>query len=138
MLFRSAMSAPARCILVTGGAGYLGGEVVGRLTKSDGVGRVVALDVRTPPIDQRVPGVEYLVGDVRDASLVELLKSRSVESVVHLASIVQPGGPDRRAFERSVDVGGTENVLKACVAAGVQRIVVTSSGAAYEIGRAHV
>ena len=36
-----------------------------------------------------------------------------------------------REFEYSVDVLGTKNVLEACVATGVGRIVVTSSGAAY-------
>jgi UDP-glucose 4-epimerase len=51
--------------------------------------------------------------------------------VVHLASIVTPGKDSNRAFEYSVDVGGTHNVLQACVQHGVQHIVVSSSGAAY-------
>jgi UDP-glucose 4-epimerase len=50
---------------------------------------------------------------------------------VHLASIVTPGKDSSREFEYSVDVEGTENVLNACLAAGVGRIVVSSSGAAY-------
>ena len=40
-------------------------------------------------------------------------------------------GLSRREFEYSVDVLGTENVLQACRAAGVRKIVVSSSGAAY-------
>jgi UDP-glucose 4-epimerase len=51
--------------------------------------------------------------------------------VVHLAAIVTPGPKSNREFEYSVDVLGTRNVLEACVASGVRRIVVTSSGAAY-------
>jgi len=51
--------------------------------------------------------------------------------VVHLASIVTPGKHSNREFEYSVDVLGTENVLKACLAAGIGKIIVTSSGAAY-------
>ncbi len=50
---------------------------------------------------------------------------------MHLASIVTPGKHSNREFEYAVDVLGTENVLKACLAAGVKKIIVTSSGAAY-------
>ena len=51
--------------------------------------------------------------------------------MVHLASIVTPGKDSKREFEYAVDVLGTENLLRACVAAGVRKIVVSSSGAAY-------
>ncbi|OGA34091.1 MAG: epimerase, partial [Betaproteobacteria bacterium RIFCSPLOWO2_12_FULL_64_23] len=50
---------------------------------------------------------------------------------VHLASIVTPGKNSKREFEYSVDVLGTENLLRACLAAAVRKIVVSSSGAAY-------
>ena len=53
------------------------------------------------------------------------------DTVVHLAAIVTPGKHGNREFEYSVDVPGTENVLKACLAAGVRKIIVSSSGAAY-------
>ena len=43
-----------------------------------------------------------------------------------------PPGPGMdREFARSVDVDGTRNVLEACLASGVRKLVVTSSGAAY-------
>jgi UDP-glucose 4-epimerase len=51
--------------------------------------------------------------------------------VVHLASIVTPGKNSNRAFEYDVDVNGTRNLLQACVAHGVRRLIVSSSGAAY-------
>jgi UDP-glucose 4-epimerase len=54
-----------------------------------------------------------------------------IDTLVHLAAIVTPGKNANRAFEYSVDVEGTRNVLQACVAHGVQHIVVSSSGAAY-------
>jgi UDP-glucose 4-epimerase len=53
------------------------------------------------------------------------------EVVVHLASIVTPGKDSSRERERAVDVDGTRHVLDACLARGVRRIVVSSSGAAY-------
>ena len=53
------------------------------------------------------------------------------EVVVHLASIVTPPLGMTRAQAHAVDVTGTRHVLEACVAHGVRRLVVTSSGAAY-------
>jgi UDP-glucose 4-epimerase len=122
-------------VLVTGAAGYLGHSVVeslaGRAARDGDPSSVVATDVREVSLPQQQPGVEYLRLDVRDAGLVEVLTRHSIDTVVHLAAIVTPGPASNRELEYSVDVLGTRNVLEACVAAGVRRIIVTSSGAAY-------
>lgn len=124
---------PAK-VLVTGGDGYVGRKTVAALAAALTEGRVakiVSLDVRDVPPDRRKPGVEYRSGDVRDAGLADLLREEGIDTVVHLASIVTPGRGTSKDFEYQVDVLGTKNVLDACVAAGVRRIVVSSSGAAY-------
>jgi UDP-glucose 4-epimerase len=122
-------------VLVTGGAGYLGSGLVESLaarTGRDGdPASTVASDLREVPPERRLPGVEYAVLDVRDPQLREVLTRHAIDTVVHLAAIVTPGPKSNREFEYSVDVLGTRNVLEACVASGVRRIVVTSSGAAY-------
>ena len=117
-------------VLVTGALGYLGAQVVAALA-AQRAGSVVAVDVREAPPHARTSGVEHVQLDVRAPTLAELFERVRPEVVVHLASIVTPGRDSTRAFEYSVDVGGTENVLRACSAAGVGRIVVSSSGAAY-------
>ncbi|MHB1091121.1 MAG: NAD-dependent epimerase/dehydratase family protein, partial [Ilumatobacteraceae bacterium] len=116
-------------VLVTGAAGYLGSQVVGALAA--GPSHVVAMDVREVPIERRVPGVVYEVADIRAPDLAAILERQAIHTVVHLASIVTPGKKSTREFEYSVDVGGTENLLKACVAVGVGKIILSSSGAAY-------
>jgi UDP-glucose 4-epimerase len=122
-------------VLVTGAAGYLGARVVeavaARAARDGDPSCLVATDVRTVPDAQRREGVEYLDLDVRDAGLADVLARHAIDTVVHLAAIVTPGPASNRELEYSVDVLGTRNVLEACVAAGVRRIVVTSSGAAY-------
>ena len=122
-------------ILVTGAAGYLGGRLVESLAQraspADGLACIVATDVREVPAEHRLPGVEYAALDVRAPGLVELLWQHAIDTVVHLAAIVTPGPKSNRVLEYSVDVRGTRNVLEACVVAGVSRIIVTSSGAAY-------
>lgn len=119
-----------RRVLVTGAGGFLGQGVVAALAR-EGVATLVAADVREVPAVRRLPGVTYLVQDVRDPALAQTLAAHAIDSVVHLASIVTPGKGSSREFEYSVDVLGSQNVLDACVAQGVAHLVVSSSGAAY-------
>ncbi len=119
-----------RSVLVTGAAGYLGSLLVDDLASSPGeLTTIVATDVRQPP--RPADGVTYLEIDVRDPGLTDVLGRYGIEVVVHLAAIVNPGRKADRALEYSVDVEGTRNVLESCLEAGVRKIVVSSSGAAY-------
>lgn len=115
-------------MLVTGGAGFLGSAVVANLATREGVRAVVCTDLHPP--GELPAGVEFTRCDVTDPGALEpILRAHRVDTVVHLAAIVSPGRDV--AAEYRVDVQGTANVLAACVAAGVRRIVVSSSGAAY-------
>lgn len=130
----TAERAVAARILVTGGAGYIGRLLVAELgheLASGGIGALVVTDVREVSPADLAPGVQFIKHDIRDAGLGVVLREHAVDCVVHLASIVTPPKGSTREFEYSVDVGGTRRVLDACVEAGVRRIVVTSSGAAY-------
>lgn len=115
-------------VLVTGGAGFLGSYVAAALARRDDVELVVAGDVREPA--QLPEGVQFAKCDVTAAeSIAPLLAEHRIDTVVHLAAIVNPGRDV--SLEYRVDVEGSANVLAACVEAGVRKIVVSSSGAAY-------
>lgn len=115
-------------VLITGGAGFLGTHVAAALIRHPGVALVVSGDVRPPASSQ--PGVVYDDCDVTvPGSLAPLLRRHRIDVVVHLAAIVNPGRD--HDLEYRVDVEGTRHVLAACRDAGVRRIVVSSSGAAY-------
>jgi UDP-glucose 4-epimerase len=119
--------AAAGAVMVTGGSGYLGSLVVSRLA-AHGV-PVVTVDVRPPR--HRVDGVEHVTGDLRTADLTGILREHDVKAVVHLAAIVEPPRAMTEAELEDIEVGGTRRVVDACVAAGVEHLTVTSSGAAY-------
>ncbi len=122
------------CVLVTGAGGYLGRQLIAGLAQQRDagvIGTIVALDVRPVDAAQRLPGAVYATSDIREPGLETLLREHGISTVVHLASIVTPGKNSDRAFEYSVDVGGTQRVLDACVAASVAHVIVSSSGAAY-------
>lgn len=119
-------------VLITGADGYVGRLLVTALANGDlRLRRVVATDLRLPPLARRLPGVIYEALDVRSREAAELMAAHRIDSVIHLAAVVSPGAKPDRELLHDVEVGGTENLLECCVKANVGHFVVTSSGAAY-------
>lgn len=119
-------------VLVTGSSGLIGKRVIAQLAERTGdISHLVAMDLQDVPREKWLPGVTYLSGDIRNPQLGKLLKEHEVTCVVHLAAIVMPRERSTPDLEYSIDVLGSENVLKACLEAGVRQLVYTSSGAAY-------
>ena len=119
-------------VLVTGAGGYIGRALIQALAGStERIGAVTALDVRPVKDTDQTAGVKYEEADIRSPDLAEVVGRHQPDVVVHLAAVVTPGRKSDREFEYSVDVLGTKNLLEACLAAGVGKVIVTSSGAAY-------
>ncbi|MEO6941972.1 MAG: SDR family oxidoreductase [Terrimesophilobacter sp.] len=117
-------------VLVTGGNGFLGSSLVSGLADAGGVELVVSGDVREPT--SRISGVAYERVDITRAEQLETaMRDYGIDTVVHLAAIMNPGQRITREQEFRVDVDGTRTVLDACLATRVRRVVVSSSGAAY-------
>lgn len=120
---------PDTRVLVTGGSGFIGSSVVRALAQAGRV-QVVSGDLRDPatPVD----GVTYACLDVTDPGGVRrAIAEHAVDTVVHLAAIVNPPASLAREQLERVDVDGTRNVLHACIEGGVGHVIVSSSGAAY-------
>jgi len=119
-------------VLVTGGAGFIGSNLVRRLIR-DGA-RVTVLDDLFTGRIENLPrtGVDFVQGSVCDPAIVEKLVA-GAEVVFHAAArniVVSTKNP-REDFE--TNIGGTLNVLLAARATngGVKRIVYTSSTSVY-------
>jgi 3beta-hydroxy-delta5-steroid dehydrogenase/steroid delta-isomerase len=109
--------------LVTGGAGYLGRHLVDALLTIGCTVRV--LDMAPCPRDD----VEVLQGDIRDEALLARA-TEGVDTVFHAAAIISLLGVARASVRDKVfgiNTRGTERVVAACRAAGVRRLVYTSS-----------
>ena len=129
---KKAVETPPKTVLVTGASGYLGKHLIHALASDrKGIKNILAVDIRKPSPETREKGITYLKADVRSLEINRIIKTHSVDTIVHLATIVTPPKGSSPDLAYSVDVIGTQNVLNACIENNVKKIIVTSSGAAY-------
>jgi UDP-glucose 4-epimerase len=124
------LSMTKRTVCVTGGAGFIGSHLVGRLM-AEGA-RVRVLDNLSTGAAQKLPAaVELIEGDILDSKACERAMA-GCDAVVHLAARVAI----RSSFDFAVEdtmtnVSGSASVLKAAARTGVRKIVAASSMAVY-------
>lgn len=107
--------------LVTGGGGFLGGAIVRMLREQ---GHEVRSIARGAYPELEALGVTVLRGDLADADAV-LAAVAGVDVVFHVAAKAGVWGPYEEYYR--ANVVGTQNVIAACLAHGVRRLVYTSS-----------
>ncbi len=119
-------------LLVTGGAGRLGSEVVKLATEKGHA--VVAFDLPQAHWEaiSGVSGVEIFEGDITKAESAEEA-CRGVEGVIHLAAILPPVSERDRAMTLRVNVGGTRNLVEALNEIPDVPMVLASSVSTYGI-----
>lgn len=120
------------CVLVTGGAGFVGSHVADELLLRGH--RVVVVDDLSGGFPDNVPSeADFVQGDVAEADIVQrLFADFSFDYVFHLAAYAAEGlSHFIRAFNYRNNVLGSVHLINAAVNAGVQGFVFTSSIAAY-------
>ncbi len=124
-------------ILVTGGAGYIGGTVAGLLSKSGH--KPVIFDNLSHGKRELLPaGVEFVEGELGDREGIEELfdcatkVGEPFDAVMHFAALIEAGEsmvvPER--FFRN-NTASTLSLLEAMLAKGPRRIVFSSTAAVY-------
>ncbi|OBF67697.1 steroid delta-isomerase [Mycobacterium sp. 852002-51971_SCH5477799-a] len=115
-------------VLVTGGSGFVGANLVSTLL--DRGHQVRSFDRAPSPLPPH-PQLEVLQGDITDTAVCAQAVD-GIDTVFHTAAIIDLMGgasvtDEYRQRSFGVNVGGTENLVRAGQAAGVQRFVYTSS-----------
>jgi UDP-glucose 4-epimerase len=116
--------------LVTGGAGFIGSVLANRLVREGHHVRVID-DLSAGDPTRLLPQINFTRGSVTDKPKLWRLLAK-VDCVYHLAARVSV--PESILYPReyeTTNVGGTVALMEAMRDAGVQRVVLASSGAIY-------
>jgi UDP-glucose 4-epimerase len=119
-------------VVVTGGAGYIGGTVATLLVHAGH--SVTVVDNLCHARREAIPeGVEFVQADIADhATMTALLKLIKPDGVLHFAALIEAGESMRKPeiYFRN-NVAGTLALLEAMLAADVKRLVFSSTAAVY-------
>ena len=122
---------PNETLLVTGGTGSFGNAVLKRFLETEiSELRIFSRDEKKQD-DMRKrynhPKLKFYIGDVRDSRSLAVAM-RGVDYVFHAAALKQVPSCEFYPMEAvRTNVLGTENVLEAAIAAGVQRVICLST-----------
>lgn len=114
--------------LITGGSGYFGSLLVQQI----GAENSVVFDISDAA--DRSPLTAFHCGDIRDYQAV-LKATEGIDVIYHNVAQV-PLAKDKELF-RSVNIDGTENVLKAALTNKVPKVVYTSSSAVFGVPKSN-
>jgi UDP-N-acetylglucosamine 4-epimerase len=124
-------------ILVTGGAGFIGSNLVESLLKREDVALVRMLDDLSTGYWENVqefldhPKYEFLEGSITDYSTVEKAL-KDITRVSHQAAMGSvPRSIENPIRTNNVNVNGTLNVLNASKNFGIDRVVLAFSSSTY-------
>lgn len=112
-------------ILITGAGGHIGNVLV-KYLYSKGLKDLRIFALENEDISHISKYVKEVVrGDIRDSYAVSTAV-RGCEYVFHLAGLVQLSGKHKKVIY-DINVGGTKNVVQACLEKGVKRLLHVSS-----------
>ncbi|VXA83009.1 UDP-N-acetylglucosamine 4,6-dehydratase (inverting) [Aeromonas veronii] len=121
-----------KTILVTGGTGSFGKKFIATVLSRYQPTRLIVYsrdELKQFEMQQRFnhPCMRYFIGDVRDAERLDMAM-RDVDFVVHAAALKQVPAAEYNPMECiKTNVGGAENVIKAALNNGVQKVIALST-----------
>lgn len=119
-------------LLISGGAGYIGGHVVRQLSEA-GYRVVIYDNLSTGAAATLIHGEALVDADLSDEALLEkTLRDYQVRTVLHFAaSIIAPESVSKPLDYYGNNTCNTMRLLKACVKTGVEKFIFSSTAAVY-------
>jgi nucleoside-diphosphate-sugar epimerase len=118
-------------VLVIGGCGQVGTELVENLQNIHGSSQVVASDIKTPT-NEVFSNSEFVHLNVLDnAQIKEVFQTHKPTIVYHLAALLSATAEENPKFGWELNMDGTFNIFDACMEHGVKRIFWPSSIAVF-------
>ncbi|MEM7377350.1 MAG: UDP-glucose 4-epimerase GalE [Pseudomonadota bacterium] len=119
------------CILVTGGAGYIGSHTVKLLGRDNE--NVVVLDNLYSGFAESITHGTFVQGDTGDRALLDrVLEEHDIETVLHFAAhTIVPESVENPLKYYGNNTANTRTLLEACNAHGVKHFVFSSTAATY-------
>ena len=124
-------------LLITGGAGFIGSNLVEKFLNDDRVGLVRVVDDLSTGYYENIaefeghPRFEFIKGDICDYAVCQRAM-KGINRVTHQAALGSvPRSIEKPTRTNEVNVGGTVNILHAAQQAGVDRIVLAFSSSTY-------
>jgi UDP-glucose 4-epimerase len=119
-----------RSVLVTGGAGFIGSHIVDALVERN-LQVLVVDDLSSGKRENVHPGAELSVLDIRSAETARVIEQRRPSTIFHLAAQMDVRrSTEDPAFDASINILGTLNLLNAAVKTGVDQFIFASTGGA--------
>lgn len=120
-------------VLVTGGAGFIGSNLVRRMLADPGIDSVAVIDDLSTGFEDNIDGlpVDFIRGSILDEDALRMA-ARGAGAIVHLAAIGSvPRSVDDPMRSHEANATGTLRVLQAARAAGGAHVVLASSSSVY-------
>ncbi len=121
-----------KCVLITGGAGYIGSHVVDALSKTSNA-KIIVLDNLSTGFSDAVNSAKLVVGDLLDKVLIDsLFKEHQFDCVMHFAACtVIPESISHPLKYYQNNTVGTLNLLDACQRYDTRYFIFSSTAAVY-------
>lgn len=124
-------------LLITGGAGFIGANLVEHFLKDERISLVRVLDDLSNGYYENIaefegdPKFEFIKGDITDYNTC-LMACKGIDKISHQAALGSvPRSIENPMRTNEVNVGGTVNILHAAKEAGVERVILAFSSSTY-------
>jgi len=114
-------------VVITGAGGYIGQRLIEDLNSKKWCSKIYGIDINEPKVKSEK--LHFEKKDVRDSELGSLWKDKKIDTLVHLAFIVNPMHDNKKMYD--INVNGTLNIMKHAKALKVKHLIIASSGTAY-------